>query len=234
MYGAILSGAYTADATVEPFEFDGPCPVCGSDALVAEYADERARLSCPDCERWRNEFSVPPATVDQFALEDLPVAFDDWMRGTVAKVLRGFCTNCGGRVDGHLEWGEDLPRGDETDRDPTAVRAVFDCGRCGDELTSSPLLPTLFHPTAVAFFADHGVDVLGDPSWRYFGPGDDLAVEVVDEGPLRVRVSVTLDREELVATVGPDVAVESVSVGERGASRTVDTERGDRTHGAGD
>ncbi len=202
VYGAILSGAYTADASVEPFEFDGPCPVCGSDVLVAEYADERARLSCPGCEEWCNEFSFPPATLDQFAREELPAAFDRWMRGTVAKVLEGFCTNCGGRVDGQLRHSDD---------GPAPVRAVFDCGRCGDELTASPLLPTLFDPTAVAFFASHGVDVFSDPSWQYFDASADTTVELVDEDPLRVAISILLDGAEFAATVGPDVTVEEAT-----------------------
>ncbi|MFB6071953.1 MAG: winged helix-turn-helix domain-containing protein [Halobacterium sp.] len=103
VYGAILSGAYTADATVEPFEFDGACPFCGRDGLVAEYVDEQARLHCPGCGMWRNEFSFPPASLDQYDRGDLPAAFDRWMRATVLKVLQGFCANCGGPTTGRLD-----------------------------------------------------------------------------------------------------------------------------------
>lgn len=137
VYGAIRSGAYTADASLDPFEFEGPCPLCGSDALVAEYADKQATLYCPDCEEWRNEFSFPPAALDQYARKDLPHVFYRWMRATVTRVLQGFCANCGGRVDGRLERAP-------TDG-PMPIRALFECGRCGDRLTSSPVLPALFH-----------------------------------------------------------------------------------------
>lgn len=148
MYGAIQSGAYTANASLAPFEFEGPCPLCGSDVLVAEYAEEKANLYCPACEEWRNEFSFPPASLDQYTRDELPYAFDRWMRATVLKVLQGFCSNCGGRIDGQLEPVQ-------TDS-PIRVRAVFECGRCGDKLTASAMLPALFHPVAVSFFEDYG------------------------------------------------------------------------------
>lgn len=203
VYGAILSGSYTADAVVEPFAFEGPCPMCGSDVLVAEYVDERAKLACPDCGAWRNEFSFPPATLDQFAREELPFAFDRWMRGTVGKVLQGFCTNCGGRVDGRLE---------ATDDGSMPVRARFECERCGDRLDASAALPVLFDPTVVAFFADHGVDVFRDPSWRYFGPGVDVDVAVTGTDPVTASVAISIDGTELTATLDETVSLVNVSV----------------------
>ncbi|MFC3477962.1 winged helix-turn-helix domain-containing protein [Halobacterium litoreum] len=202
VYGAILSGRYTADATVDPFAFDGPCPLCGHADLVAEYVDERARLYCPECEVWRNEFSFPPASLDQFDREALPAAFDRWMRATVARILQGFCANCGGRVDGRLEPDD----GDS----PMSLSAVFDCERCGDELQSAPMLPVIFHPVAIGFFEAHGVDVFADPSWRFFDAGDDVDVTETEDGGARVRLVV--DGDELTATVEADVSVTDVAV----------------------
>jgi hypothetical protein len=200
VYGAILSGAYTADAVLEPFAFDGPCPSCGNAELTASYADELAAVSCPACDEWRNEFSFPPATLDQFDRDELPFAFDRWMRGTVGKVLQGFCSNCGGRVAG------ELARADGA----TPVRTVYGCGRCGDELSSSPTLPVLFDPTSVAFFAEHGVDVFEDPSWRYVDAAEELKVVVASEDPLTATIRVVVDGDELVATV--DAAATVVEV----------------------
>lgn len=204
VYGAILSGAYTADAVVPPFEFDGPCPTCGHAVLVASYADETATLSCPDCGEWHNEFPFPPGTLDQFARQELPVAFDRWMRATVMKFLQGFCGNCGGRVDATLE--RSPPDG------PMPVTARFECGRCGDELRSSPTLPVLYQPATVAFFDRHRVDVLHDPSWRFYDASDAVTVEEASDDPVTVRVSVTVDGETLVATIGPDVTIETVTI----------------------
>lgn len=198
VYGAIQSGAYTADATLKPVEFAGPCPVCGHETLVAAYADEQATLSCPACEEWRNEFAFPPATLDQFAPADLPAAFDRWMAATVAKVVRGFCANCGGRVDGRLV----APEEDA----PQPARVRYDCGRCGDSLTASPFLPVLSDPVAVGFFHRQGIDVWADPSWRYLGPEMALSVELDDTDPVEATITVTSPGESLVARVDADAA----------------------------
>lgn len=202
MYGAIVSGAYTADASIEPFEFDGPCPTCGSDVLLAEYTDERAKTRCPECQEFRNEFPFPPGSLDQFARADLPAAFDRWMHASVTTFLQGFCTNCGGRVDSRLKRPEEDA--------PQALRLRFECHLCGFELRSSLYLPVLYHPVSVAFFHRHGVDVLNDPSWRYWGPDDEVSVETIEEDPLQARVSIVLGGEELVATLDSRGTIETV------------------------
>ncbi|MFB6206972.1 MAG: hypothetical protein ABEJ05_10660 [Haloglomus sp.] len=204
VYGAIQSGAYTANASLAPFEFDGPCPLCGSDVLLAEYSDEHAKLYCPNCDAWRNEFSFPPASLDQYAREELPYAFDRWMHATVMKVLQGFCSNCGGRVDGRLE-----QTGAESQM---PIRVLFECGRCGDMLTASAMLPALFHPVAVSFFEDHDINVLHDPSWRYFNVVTDWTVEVASEAPLTARVSIKVTGGELAATIGSEGDPQTVSI----------------------
>lgn len=204
MYGAIQSGAYTANASLDPFEFGGPCPLCGSDVLVAEYADEKAKLYCPNCEEWRNEFSFPPASLDQYTRDELPYAFDRWMHATVLKVLQGFCSNCGGRIDGHLERVQ-------TDS-PIHVRAVFECGRCGDKLTAAAMLPALFHPVTVSFYEDLGIDVLNGPSWRYFDAETNITVDVASDDPLTARISIEFTDGELVATIGPEGTAENVTI----------------------
>jgi DNA-binding transcriptional ArsR family regulator len=204
MYGAMLSGAYTADATLEPFEFDGTCPLCGNDVLVAEYADETVTMHCPNCEDWFNEFQFPPGSLDEFERSELPTAFDRWMRTTLQTFLHGLCTNCGGRVDATLT---------QTNADdPLPIRATYECGRCGEELHASPSLPVFFQSSAVSFFDRHGVDVFQDPTWQFYGPDDDVSVEVVDEEPMRVEVRVTMADETLRATVGPEVTVEAVTI----------------------
>ncbi|MFB6086165.1 MAG: winged helix-turn-helix domain-containing protein [Halodesulfurarchaeum sp.] len=204
MYGTMLSGAYTAHATVEPFEFDGPCPLCGNDVLVAEYAAETPELHCPNCEDWFNEFPFPPGSLGEFDRQELPAAFDRWMRTTLQTFLHGFCANCGGRVEACLE--------QTAAGDPLPIRATYECGRCGEELQASPSLPVFFHSTAVSFFDRHGVDVFRDPTWQFYGPEDEVSVEIVDEEPVRVEVVVTMGAETLRATVGPEVTVERVSI----------------------
>jgi DNA-binding transcriptional ArsR family regulator len=204
MYGAMLSGAYTADATIEPFEFDGPCPLCGNDVLVARYADETVNMHCPNCEDWYNEFQFPPGSLHEFERPELPTAFDRWMRTTLQTFLHGLCTNCGGRVDAGLEL--------TNEDDPLPIRATYECGRCGEELQASPSLPVFYQSSTVSFFDRHGVDVFQDPTWQFYGPADDVRIDILGEDPLRVEVVVTMEGETLRATVGPEVTVENVTV----------------------
>jgi len=205
IYGAIVSGTYTTDAAVDPFEFHGPCPICGHPDLLAEYADERARMYCPDCEDWMNEFPFPPGTLEQFTREELPYAFDRWMQATIAKVVRGFCSNCGGRVDGKLQESQDQ-------QFAMPVRAEYTCGRCGEVVQAYAGLPLQFHPIAIEFFADHGVDVLSDPTWRYFDAADTIDITVATEDPLTARVEIVIEGDSLVVTVDPDATIDSIEV----------------------
>ena len=142
VYGAIISGAYTTEAGIKPFEFEDPCSLCGAEHLIAGFADECAKMHCDDCEEWRSKFSFPPASLEQFAREELPYAFDRWMRTTVSKVVYGFCSNCGGRVDGKLAPTDDPDH-------PIPVQAHYDCKRCGDTVRSSPALPLMFQVEAI-------------------------------------------------------------------------------------
>ena len=204
MYGAIVSGAYTTDAEVGPFEFEGPCPMCGAEHLVAEYADERARTYCDDCAVWRNEFQFPPASLEQFDRDELPYAFDRWMHATITKVVYGFCPNCGGRVDGTLDPIDDSAR-------PMPLWARYDCDRCGETLRSYAPLPVMYQVETIEYFADHGVDIVNDPSWRYFAGENDVSIELVSDDPVRARVRFALGDESLVAIVDSDVEIETIT-----------------------
>lgn len=63
--GAMYAGIYTTNATVEALPVGGNCPVCDGD-LVAAYEGETARIDCAECGEFRNAFSFPPGSLDQF------------------------------------------------------------------------------------------------------------------------------------------------------------------------
>lgn len=126
------------------------------------------------------------------------------MHATVTTFLQGFCPTCGGRVDATLEG----VTGDAT----PPCRTRFACGRCGDELVSSPVLPALHHPTTVAFFERLGVDVLHDPSWRYYADTDEVSIKLLDDDPPRARVTFVVDGVGLRARIGSDGTVQDVTV----------------------
>ena len=61
----------------------------------------------------------------------------------------------------------------------------------------------------MGFFYDHGIDVTTTPTWEV-GNWNDLDLDLVDEDPLSVRVTLTLDDEVLRATVNEHVRIETI------------------------
>lgn len=197
--GALVAGTYTAEASMEPMGIDDPCPSCGEGSLVVSFADEQARIDCTDCEQFHNRFSFPPGTLDQYEPDELPEAFDRWMRARVGQITAGFCANCAGRLAGELRPDEEPPR------------IEWRCERCGDRASTSAVTPALYHPAVLGFLHDHGVDAHGTPSWRLLS-GDDYDV-TADEAGTTVRVS--LDDETLTARIDPEGSVASVERSDR-------------------
>jgi len=180
--GAMHAGMYTANATVDPIPVEAACPLCGG-SVVATYADEAAKMTCTSCGEWRNEFSFPPGTLDQFSREELPDAFDRWMKYVVRGIIDGFCHTCAGRMRGTLV----VAGADEEFADMPAY-VEYACERCGSSAKTSAQLPAHFHPAAQGFLFENGVDTTQEPTWSLFDLGNpDLALESADPPKLRIR-----------------------------------------------
>lgn len=171
--------------------------MCGGQ-VVAEYADEVVTMRCSACDDWLNQFPFPPGTLEEFDREELPVAFDRWLRTTMARVIDRFCPTCSGRMDGRLVADPDHPDG---------VLVQFDCTRCPEEFRMSVLAPLLFHPAFIALAYDHGLDAAAMPTWRLVARLE-VDVAIVDEDPLRVTGTIDLDGDRLVVAMDDDLSVE--------------------------
>ena len=187
LYGAILAGTYTESGAIEPIELDDSCPMCGEPVAV-RYEEERVHISCTECDEFRNEFSMPPGVVDGRDRDALPETFDRWLRLNVDRIVSGFCAACEG------------PTTPSFDRIDDELAVVYECERCGDHLQADPAGVVLSHPAVVSFYYDHGIDVRREPLWRLLGPNygelKDLT-RVVEEDPLRVRISFERDGDRL-------------------------------------
>jgi hypothetical protein len=185
---------FTQTASVGPIPVDGDCWDCGSD-LVATYEDERATVRCSECETIVTSFGVPPGILDGRDRGDLPRAFDDWVRGQLELVTRGFCPLCTGPIGGRIdpEWdevpGDDLP----------GIR--WECDRCGMEVTSTVGTAFLSHPAVVAFHHEHGINLATTPLWDLDWVFEDHA-EIRSMDPVDVAVRIDLDGECLVLRIG--------------------------------
>jgi hypothetical protein len=201
--GAIYAGTYTANATADPIPVEGECPVCGG-GLLAEYAEETARMSCAECEEWRNEFGFPPGSLDQFSRGELPLAFDRWMQHVFGGILAGFCYTCAGRMGGRLvlDEGDDRVGG-------MPAHAEFDCARCGSTARASGAVPAMFHPGVRGFLYERGVDPSTEPSWA-LGDASLPDVSLRSRDPLRLAVTFAAGGESVTAIVEADATVSTV------------------------
>lgn len=199
MVGALVAGTYNTSVSFEPVAVDTPCPQCDG-PLVAGYEDEHVRVYCTECDEFANQFPFPPGTLDQFDADELPAAFDRWLRVLFGQSLAGFCPNCAGRIDTRLEPGSEPAH---------PVRVKHRCARCGAVGEASPTVLLAHHPAGLAFYYDHGLDVTGMPSWevaRHVGQ----RLELLDEHPPRARVTLVAADERLVATIDADATVAEI------------------------
>jgi hypothetical protein len=202
--GAMHAGTYTANATIDPIELSEDCPICGG-RIHVQYEEETAVMACQDCDEWYNEFGFPPGSLDQFSREELPVAFDRWMRQVVGGVVAGFCTSCAGRVDGRL-----VAEGEFEALNRAPAHAAFVCRRCGSRLTCSAATPPTFHPAVIGFIYDHGFDVSREPSWQTWGGIGKPETTLVSDDPLQVDVRFEADGDAIVVTVDADASVADI------------------------
>jgi hypothetical protein len=202
--GAMYAGTYTANARIEGVEIDGECPLCAG-ALEASYANETATMACTSCDDWRNEFSFPPGSLEQFDAGALPAAFDRWMMHMVEGVVDGFCHVCAGRMQGTVVLDDD-------DRPFAGYPAhlAFDCARCGDSVRTAASTVVYVHPAAKGFLFEHGYDVSETPSWAIWGALEPPSVDVVSRDPVRLDVGFVAGDERLVGTVEADATVSAV------------------------
>jgi DNA-directed RNA polymerase subunit M/transcription elongation factor TFIIS len=194
LVGALHSGVYTEERTVDPTPVDGDCPDCGG-ALYASYADERGRVACEDCGMSVVSSGLPAGFVDGRE-DDLPAALDGYVRALGRQFTAGFCPACLGRTVGRLE---------EQDR---GLRAIYECQRCEQVLRGDVEQVVVEHPAVVTFYRNHGRDVRARRLWEF----EALTGEAVTEpdGEPRARVTVELDGDVLALDL--DASLDVVAV----------------------
>ena len=197
--GAVLAGTYGPDRSVGPVSVEGACFDCGG-PLVARYVDDHGSVACADCDTPVTRYRMPSGLFDDREADALPGLLHRWVRLDVVRLGAGICPVCLGPLTGRLDTppGVDLP----------VPGVAFTCDRCGMHAGGTVGLVLLDHPTVAAFHFDHGVDLRTDSVWRLDWLFDPDAVELVDEDPPTVRVTVRLDGDELTATVRGDLSVD--------------------------
>lgn len=186
---AIASGTLDPGWTWGPVEAPGSCHTCG-EPLELYYEDGILRLTC-GTEAHDVPLSVPPALLESYDGEALIERIARLENRRSVLTRRGVCAECGGRVDGAIEFGG---------RPPEHYHYHGRCERCGFNHGLPVGMYLLGHPTVEGFLYDRGVDVRSRPFWTlpFCRRG---AETVLSTEPLGLRADVTHEGETLSLTV---------------------------------
>ena len=221
----LLSGTAIDDPEIEPVAVDISCWYCGGQPEWS-YRDGWRYLECTSCEARcvdsfepgvisKNEF--PPSGLRARDPNEINEADRIWSTHRRASVMDGVCPECAGPmpVTSVAVCDDHRPDWDE-------YQFCASCGSIFWMLVSHVCaeckyrwrMPTLFYPSrlpeAVAFYHDHGVEFdLATHEQRALLL--DFREEVVSEDPLRIRITIPADDEELRLTYDDRMAVVETS-----------------------
>ena len=190
--GAAVSGVYTAAdvESVDPMAV-GACPECDG-TIEAGYGEGHIAIECNACDLTITDMPAPPVLAATYDDEDLPLMFSRRLIANVQEMNAGFCTLCGGGVDGDL----DRSFSDEVETDQPRLGLTWTCRACGAEMNGVAGAAVVDHPAVVAFLHDHGVDLaetyLWELDWLF-----DAHATVTSEDPLRVAITVAYEDDAL-------------------------------------
>ncbi len=210
LVGALLSGAYTQTLDVDTVEMADDCPRCGS-SLSFTYDDGTAEIGCDDCPHV-NHFLVPPGAFAGYDAQAYPRVAARYGRKFVRSSRDGFCPLCDGRM---AETVLPLASTVEADDVPAWVENVptcrFDCERCGEVVVADLGTTLAEHPAVVSFHHERGVDVSGEPLWRFTALDTDSA-RFERRDPVRASVTYEAGGDELAVTVDESLSVVETTI----------------------
>jgi DNA-binding transcriptional ArsR family regulator len=210
---AVRSGSFTDHPEIEPFEAGGRCYECDA-PLHARYADEMFFVECSACGLTHTLGIFPPGALAGRTPEEALLAYEQVRRAVRSLVAVGICSVCHGPMGRTVArgWAEApvQPPYFDPDRE-LSLMSWYVCDNCGVWVYVTPGEAVIDHPVVVALYREHGIDVRTLPRWELPWVVDESAVEVVSDDPLRVRVTVAVEGDELVLTL--DEAFDVLAVG---------------------
>ncbi|MEF8812755.1 MAG: helix-turn-helix domain-containing protein [Halovenus sp.] len=219
---AILSGAVTADPTLEPTEIDFSCRHCGAPAEVG-YSHKEVRLSCTECggnyeksavREWDDDWEygnlanmpLPPAAIrDRSAAGVLRAAATRSHLDALA-AAGDVCPRCSATVESTVCVCEnhDTTGGlcDQCDH-RLAVLIDFRCTNCLYEQEFTAVMALLDVPELAAFVGERGYNTTSDGiEW-----GWDYDEEILSTDPFEGRFTFSIDGDSITLTVDDDLDV---------------------------
>lgn len=229
---AVIAGSGLEERQLLPTEIPRTCYYCDSQVELS-YEDERLYQICPECNGHVGPESSEQAPTGTLIVYDNfnPAGLTDrtpgevFVAGTieyhraVTLLIRGVCPECSGPVEeslviceSHEASGGELCTSCGTWNE---ARVRYVCSVCKFSGSYPAWTAAYDHPAIVSFYYDHGFEMtfgLDDPEecgrlwdrlWR--------EQTLVSKEPIRIRVTVRYDDDELSLTLDEDLAVIDVA-----------------------
>lgn len=227
---AVISGSGFESTALEATQIDMPCVLCGAPTTV-HYEDEWLYQVCTECEGFfPNRDTMPNGTLNELSLDPAYLQADRspetlftaaWVNalGHLYGMIHGVCPECSGAVDSNLSVCKDHDSTGVCDACERhfGVVAIYQCTSCKSHHTTLPHLVAAFHPAVIAFYHDHGVEL----GWNLLTFENvkqllqcAMEHEVVRQSmdPVRIRVMVTRNGDQMAVTFDENVAVTDVDL----------------------
>lgn len=216
---ATIAGSILETPTFPPTGVGIDCPLCGAPVEI-EYDDGAVRARCSRCPGPRPRPGQPSGTLfridfppNGFRRTSLAAVLDAahlFAQNGFMTALEGTCPFCAGETHVSVDACGDHRQGADgicpaCGRHPL-TSFVAACESCKQLYTGEVGIALFSHPTVVSFYHDHGFDYRYEPGppWARTLQYDESLLSV---DPLRIRVTIPADDDELVVTVDEGATV---------------------------
>lgn len=223
---AVIAGTGLEQATVPPADLDMACTRCGERAVELRYQRGAVHLTCTNCEGITTANRWPRGTIAVHELDPAGLAGRDPRELRSAAGIRnkhmlrmmeeGVCPACSGTIETSLRLCEehDIEPGEVCPncgtRDSARVRHI--CTVCKNWDGNPAEVLVFDHPAVVSFYYERGVDTRADATdiadtTRVTRIVRKASHSLVSSDPVRIRVTVPCDMDELQLTLDENLNV---------------------------
>lgn len=218
---ATIAGTGFAEPTFGPVDVSKACPRCESPMRMS-YEENAVTYSCSSCEGVWNTGDAedkpeayigggmfPPAGVKNRAPDDIAEAFNAYALVRGLAMLFNVCPDCGGAIETEIDVCEDHDASDGTCENCGGINLgqfEFECTVCKMSYATTLWAAVVLHPAMAAFFHRHDIKYFDEP-WDLIRAGFAGEEELLSRDPIRIRITVVADSDELLVTIDDDARI---------------------------
>ncbi|MFC6875455.1 DUF7351 domain-containing protein [Halobellus marinus] len=159
----ILAENFRQPSGIDSIETEGMCLFCGETQLEAGLDDQYFMVRCPSCEQPVTGYIVTPAQARTRSGAALLESLKRKQATEFSLVQEGICPECGGEIQTEVLDASEQPLPSEV---PVSYFTIDACEACLRRYSGPLTYSAAFRPPSIAFYWDHGVDILGTGWWE--------------------------------------------------------------------